>query len=103
LLLLLLLPPPPLLLLLTHPPATVKDLRRQVSDFKSEIIKLQDALKSRDADYADMQRKAQELEALTQMQVDDAVPRCFIVTFDMKCHALHYCKIFAGAAPGPLD
>jgi hypothetical protein len=99
--LLLLLPPPPPLL--TRHPATVKDLRRQVSDFKSEIIKLQDALKSRDADYVDVQRKAQELEALTQMQVDGAVPRCFIVTFDMKCHALHYCNTFAGAAPGPLD
>jgi hypothetical protein len=48
--------------------ATVKDLRRQISDFKSEIIKLQDILKSREAELNEAQRKVTELTSLSNMQ-----------------------------------
>jgi hypothetical protein len=85
-----LLPPPPLLLLLlllllTRPSATVKDLRRQVSEFKAEIIKLQDSLKTREAEGAEAQRKVHELEALTQMQVRfvDGSRRCAVFYCDI--------------------
>jgi chromosome segregation ATPase len=46
----------------------VKDLRRQITDFKADIIKLQDNAKSRDAELAESQRKVMELESLTQQQ-----------------------------------
>ena len=85
---------------LTPTAATVKDLRRQVSDFKSEIIKLQDSLKSRDVDLAEALRKVQELDALAQMQVS-AVVQCIFVTFDVISPTLNYCNTSAGASPRP--
>lgn len=48
--------------------ATVKDLRRQVADFKSDIVKLQDQLKHREAEASEAQRKVMELTSLTNMQ-----------------------------------
>jgi hypothetical protein len=46
-----------LLLPVTFITATVKDLRRQVADFKSDIVKLQDQLKHREAEASEAQRK----------------------------------------------
>ncbi len=54
--------------LLIRVAAAVKDLRRQITDFKADIIRLQDNAKSRDAELAESQRKVMELELLTQQQ-----------------------------------
>ena len=57
-----------------------------MTDFKAEIIKLQDSLKTREAECADAQRKVQELEALTQMQVR--------FVGGSRCCAVFYCDIW---------
>jgi hypothetical protein len=41
----------------------VKDLRRQIADYKSDIIKLQDNLKVRDTELAENARKVPQLFA----------------------------------------
>ncbi len=38
----------------------VKDLRRQIADYKSDIIKLQDHLKARDTELAENARKVSQ-------------------------------------------
>jgi hypothetical protein len=47
----------------TRVAAMVKDLRRQIVDYKSDIIKLQDNLKARDTELAENARKVSQLFA----------------------------------------